>query len=761
MFDRLKRWLTRRPNRQAQPASSRRQVADAWSQFEQQPLSLDAQLAIANGRMTEQAIREGIRRSVRRFRENASDNPASLWAMSFVDPYDWAMDTPDFYPGAGLGGGGWGVPWLLNHQPNRGDFLPAYINEMGLKLIRDWSRRISVFNEFALNAIENRISYIVGKGFQYSVVPKQGSITPAQALDDGPAIEPDSLAQRAQAVLDEFIARERWSEREQECVRRCDRDGEAFLRFFHVGQGRAAARFIEPEFVTQQHGAGNAYTYGINTSPEDVEDVQSYSVVFNQSWTAEEVSADEVLHIKLNADFTSKRGLPTLFPVRKNLERADKLLRNMSVMAQVQATFAVIRKHKQFAPSSVSAFEQGQSDLNVTVPSSGRSLGVRQLMPGSIIDASDLTEYEFPSANVDSSGLVAVLQAELRAIAARLVMPEYMLTVDASNANFASTMVAESPFVKFSERVQSFFARHFGDGQYGQHRSIGALWRVLKIAVDGGLLPPAVLTDLEIQCEGPSLVVRNKVDETNRGKTLRDAGLLSNETWAKWESLDYQQELKQGAKPQAVAPPASQPEPGTDGGEPKPPAPPGSGGQLGESVAVLTEDGKMVFGRCIVDGHWDKLGAGCNSGPVQRHADKSEPVLYVSEKRRKPASPRRARRRAALALAKEKYATNPAPTEEEVAAAKYRRDLVGNNKDRAKRRAALLQEFGDGKTCPCVYCGCKLYEKTLEQDKIITTAHGGRYRLPNLVPACSYCNKHRSDMLFGDALKKVEVFDNG
>ena len=38
-----------------------------------------------------------------------------------------------------------------------------------------------------------------------------------------------------------------------------------------------------------------------------------------------------------------------------------------------------------------------------------------------------------------------MLQAELRAIAARLVMPEFMLTSDASNANYASTMVAEGP----------------------------------------------------------------------------------------------------------------------------------------------------------------------------------------------------------------------------------------------------------------------------------------------------------------------------
>lgn len=572
MFSRLKSIISSfrnagRPDTELQGYAPETVGVDPWERLAEQPLSVDAQLAIANQRMSEEMVRQRIRENVQKFRES-SDNPASMWALSFVDPFDWAMDTPDFYPGLGVGGGGWGVPWLLNKQ-GRGDFLPVYINEMGLKLIRDWSRRICAFNEFALNALENRISYIVGKGFQYSVVAKRNSTTPAQSLDNEEGTEPSRLAELAQAVLDEFISRSRWNEREQEVVKRCDRDGEAFLRFFHIGGGRTAVRFVEPEYVTQgqSYQAGERQAddiwrqYGVNSEPGDIEDVQSYSVVENPigNWMTRDVPASDILHIKVNTDFDSKRGLPTLFPVRKNLERADKLLRNMSVMAQVQATFAVIRKHKQFGPSSVSAYQQAATDLNVTMPVSGRSLAMRQLQPGSIIDASDKTEYEFPSANVDASGLVAVLQAELRACAARLVMPEFMLTVDASNANFASTMVAESPWVKKGERDQSFFARHFGDGDYGQSKSHGAMWKVLANAVEGGLLPREALTQLEIQVEGPTLAVRNKREETSRAEVLNRAGILSDTTWAKWESVDYEQEKQLGASPKQQSQPGSDP----------------------------------------------------------------------------------------------------------------------------------------------------------------------------------------------------------
>ena len=562
------------------------------------PLSLDAELAIANGRMNEQVMRERIGENIHRFREANGNNPASLWAMSFVDPYDWALDTPDFYPGLGVGIG-WGVPWLLNNR-GRGDVLPVYINEMGLKLIRDWSRRICQFNEFALNALENRVSYIVGKGFQYVVVPKRRkSMTPAQALNVVDAGAPDELAAAAQSVLDEFISRSRWNEREQECVRRCDRDGEAILRFFHVGEGRTAVRFVEPEYLTDIEG-GDHRMYGVVTSPGDIEDVQFYSIVENPlaGWITSDIPANAILHIKANTDFDAKRGLPTLFPVRKNLERADKLLRNMSTMAQVQATFAVIRKHKQYAPSTVSAYQQGAADINVNMPISQRSLSIRQLVPGSIIDTSDKVEYDFPSAQVDASGLVAVLQAELRAIAARLVMPEFMLSVDASNANFASTMVAESPWVKKGERDQAFFARHFGDGEHGKARCQGAMWRVLENAVEGGLLPAAVLTELEIQVEGPTLVVRDKEGETKRAEMLSNAGILSDATWAKWEGLDLEQEKLLGAEekkepaPFSGAGPFRRPAPVQDGeestGSTPIPAPPGSAEGMSEAQRSIT-----------------------------------------------------------------------------------------------------------------------------------------------------------------------------
>jgi hypothetical protein len=230
--------------------------------------------------------------------------------------------------------------------------------------------------------------------------------------------------------------------------------------------------------------------------------------------------------------------------VRKNLLRADKLLENMSTLAQVQATFALIRKHKQYSASAVQTWQQGQADIAVGDPLSGNTRYLQRYLPGTILDVPEQTDYEFPSARVPADSLVAVLQAELRAVAARLVLPEYMLTSNAENANYASTLVAEAPAVKHFERLQRQLARKFGDGCYGGPGHCGALWRVLEYAVEWGNLPRAVLERVALHVEPPSPVARDKDKETARAEALNRAGVLSKATWSKWEGLDRNRERR-------------------------------------------------------------------------------------------------------------------------------------------------------------------------------------------------------------------------
>jgi hypothetical protein len=107
----------------------------------------------------------------------------------------------------------------------------------------------------------------------------------------------------------------------------------------------------------------------------------------------------------------------------------------------------------------------------------------------------------------------------------------------------------------------------------------------------------------------------------------------------------------------------------------------------------------------------------------------------------------------AQATAADKIASAPRPTQADIennqrliaGSSRAGGELRGNSTDRAVRTGKLLAQFGNGTTCPCVYCGKSLDSGTLTQDKIYTASQGGRYRMDNLLPACLGCNQSRGD----------------
>lgn len=384
-----------------------------------------------------------------------------------------------------------------------------------LETIRTECRALSLTNEFAINGHENRISYIVGAGHMYHATLKRNALGGAE------------LAQGVQRVLDDFRRLNQWQSRQQEIVRRLDRDGEVFLRLFADGAGDTRVRFIEPDQIAPPAGAlgDAAHNQGIVTARHDVETVLGYYV------DGELVDASQVQHRKANVDRNVKRGLPLFTSVRKNLRRAEKLLRNMSVVAEIQSAIALIRKHRSATRNGVEQFV-ASSSTGAAVDSTGRTKRLTQYGPGTILDAPAGLEYDFPGAKIDAASYVAVLQAELRAIAARLVMPEFMFTSDASNANFASTMVAEGPAMRMFQRQQAAMIED----------DLAVLWRVIDNAIAVGRLSPSVRSAVEIQAVAPSLELRDRLSEARADKIAYDHGILSPQSWSQRLGVDYDQE---------------------------------------------------------------------------------------------------------------------------------------------------------------------------------------------------------------------------
>ncbi len=428
----------------------------------------------------------------------------ALWD-SFVDPREAYADEA-------------GELWapVAGSQPGvAASSMLGLVGPGQLSEIRAECRRLAIGNEFAINGHENRVSYVVGPGHSYHVAVRKG-------IDVG-----DDTALQAQEILDEFLDENRWHARQQEILRRIDRDGEAFLRFFPQPNGKLKIRFIEPDQLQtppQRHGDPTA-THGVLTDADDVESVLGYYV------DGQLIDSDAVQHRKAQVDSNVKRGLPLYTPVRKNLRRADKLLRNMSVVAEIQSAIALIRKHRGATRSGVEQFV-AESSVQQKVDAQGRTRRLSQYGPGTILDAPAGLEYDFPATGIDASSFVTVLQAELRAIAARLVMPEFMFTSDASNANYASTLAAEGPAVRMFQRLQAAMIED----------DCNVMWRALEAASEAGRLPTDIRSLVEVQITAPSLNIRDPLQEAKVNQLAYQHGVLSKQTWSQKLGLDYDQE---------------------------------------------------------------------------------------------------------------------------------------------------------------------------------------------------------------------------
>ncbi|MEX0586549.1 MAG: phage portal protein, partial [Pirellulales bacterium] len=421
----------------------------------------------------------------------------------FVDPRDAICDDE---------GTAW---WRIGANREAPGSPPAGCStEEDLARIRAQCRLLAESNEFAINGHENRISYLVGTGHTYR----------AMATRRGADAE---LARNVQKLLEEFKRRNRWRARHEEIVRRRDRDGEVFLRFFPDAEGMTHVRFVEPgQVATPRELVGDAYaTFGIETDPDDVETVRGYFV------DGRRVPGGDIQHRKGNVDANVKRGLPLFYPVLKNLRRAEKLLRNMSILAEVQSAIALIRRHPGTS-GAAQQFAQAQSDLSMTSPATGKTTHFKRYPPGTILDVHAGVEYDFPASRLDASSYVNVLKAELRAIASRLVMPEFMLTSDASNSNYASTLVAEGPAVKMFARLQAQLVEE----------DLDVLRRVIDHASAVGRLPTDARQRIEIQAVPPSLATRDAWKEALAFRIEHSRGVLSPQTWSQRRGLDYDQE---------------------------------------------------------------------------------------------------------------------------------------------------------------------------------------------------------------------------
>ena len=431
-----------------------------------------------------------------------------------------------------------------------GDNFPFWQTETELAQIRGVARVLAQIDEVAIGALENLTNYAVGDGFTYKVVAKQ-------AGDPQAAI----LAKRVQKIVDRCLEENEFTQQgERDFFASSRRDGELIVALAHRGGPSVELIQIDPGALTEPDNVRElgeyarlpdvplSWKYGIATQRSRTQRPHAYFVDWasdgSQDWDV--FGPDRLIHLKLNVDRAIKRGVSDYFAVWRNLERSGRLLGNTLEGASVQAAIAYIREHAQgTSVDSIADLVTARADVRKVDPTTGKTRNVAKMRPGTIVDVTAGLKYQAgPMGSPNGPAFVEIVQAGLRMAGIRWTMPEYMISGDASNANFSSTLVSESPFVKATSSRQGIYVRTY--------RKI--LWNAVKLIATrtkllGAGVTPQVLDELlDLVVDAPEIAVRDRLQEHMIRKEEYSAGILSKATWATEAGRDLATEQQLGAK---------------------------------------------------------------------------------------------------------------------------------------------------------------------------------------------------------------------
>jgi hypothetical protein len=462
-----------------------------------------------------------------------------------VDPSEHLYDDPSF---------GFGnrtlSPVSQIHDRKHGRNRPIFETEYELAAIRGAARLIADTHPTALGMRETLTSYVLGDGFSYEPKPLPGC--------------PDGLSGAVKVVLKEFFGANRWqAKKEEEAFDRAHRDGEVFMALLPSMSGVPRLKFVEPEQVTEPasppeiedwlgwHRASD-WTFGVHADHDDMEAVHGYYVQWtDNAGDFDYIPADRMHHVAVNVDSGVKRGLSDFYAVQSHLTNTGKLDRNVALGAAILSAIIGIRQYPQ-GTTQGQAESLGQSGawrIRTRAQPSGNTKTeyTQHIAPGSWLGVPFGQEYkQSPLANQGvGNAFVTIKQALLRTIGMRRSMPEFLISGDASNANYSNTIVAESPWVKFCYRKQNRFKHHYAE----------LLWKMLAMVASAGRFErfgvqtlAALMAYIDLQIEAPIVEARDRDRETNRRKVLCDNGILSPESWSEQEGFDHKREVARGAK---------------------------------------------------------------------------------------------------------------------------------------------------------------------------------------------------------------------
>jgi hypothetical protein len=454
-------------------------------------------------------------------------------------------DAPATYSGGPASRPRYGRSMIRDRDEGR--FRPFYEDERDLERMRAQMRNLGTFTSVAVGAMQALQVYTVGGEWEFTIEAAKGQDPPA------------ALVAEVQVILDRILEKNAWmSEFDLEIHDASREDGEALIAGYATEDGLTDFRLINADCLREPSRkaelnewlnfdpATTSWSFGVATLFDermgrvDHEKHAGYNVAYTDSgsewdflpaWPQD--VGDEDLDgkfghlIKRNSPRPAKRGVSDYYPVLVDLEREDKLHENMSVGAAVLAAIAWI---EEMPPNATR--EQVTSQLSAAMDSissaiTARRGGERQvnrMKAGTVLKTSAGRKYmSGPLGTPNTHIWVDVGGAIKRRIGNRWHFPEFMITGDASNANYASTLVSVSPFMQARMADQKFYVSNF--------RRI--FWKSLKIAWDAGRFDGKGVRNfgelqraISLRIQPPKIVTDDKVSLLNELSKLYEHRLI-------------------------------------------------------------------------------------------------------------------------------------------------------------------------------------------------------------------------------------------
>lgn len=492
---------------------------------------------------------------------------------------EFLRDTPGFNTSS------LGMNATQIYDRDDGRYRPVYNSEIDLRIIRAMSWLLYERVPMARAWVERLTDYTISTGFDWAIVSKEHA----------------DLAKQCKVLVDRVLRQNDWSsEIERESYHREVIDGESLIELEWC-DGDIAMHFRECDELTEPVSKSAleeyfdiddyvpSWSFGVLSRRHKADKPIAYHLVRDQigcDWDL--VKANKVCHWKRNVRRNAKRGVGDFYTPHVYLLKGDKVFTRTADGTATQASIAYIVKHAptttptQAASLTSMARVTGRVDA-VTGQQRERAMGVGT---NTRLDIKGMDYYAGPLGTNNSKIYVEVMSAAMQLAGTIKAFPDGMLSGATPGGGFASSLVAQSPFVQGRVAEQ----------QQRANRLEKLIIKILSMFVKAGAFRKhgcdcldALLRCIEIAVTPPPVIPIDKAALATALKTQKEAGWVSDKTAMQELSRDAATERANMAEERKMAQANQPPQlpPGAPGGAPVPggggvghdpnqPAPPGS-----------------------------------------------------------------------------------------------------------------------------------------------------------------------------------------